>query len=168
MLGEIFLVLNDLKFWSSNDLLECCEKFKTCLSYFFSFFPTIWFHFVSGSSRTLYQSHQSQWRLDNRGRYCHHHRRQLLWRSAGHLWHHVGLERGELWMFFLYIPFHPVMLPSWMFCSCLKLCTLIGWQIVHRVLFIILYSYEFMIVAICSKILDNVVFFCCSIGRALD
>lgn len=40
---------------------------------------------------------------------------------------------GARWVMnvFLYIPFHPVMLPSWMFCSCLKLCTLIGWQIVH-------------------------------------
>lgn len=46
-------------------------------------------------SHPQHQSHQPQWRLDHRGCHCHHHRRQLLWRPAGYLWNHAGVERGE-------------------------------------------------------------------------
>ncbi len=76
-------------------ILDNYTKHRWLKSIFIFLFSLNWSCGVSGSSCTLYQSHQSQWRLDNRRCYCHHHRRQLLWRAAGHLRHHVSLEWGE-------------------------------------------------------------------------
>lgn len=51
-------------------------------------------HFALLSSHPVYQSHQPQWGLDHRWCHGHCHRGELLWRAAGGVWQHAGLEWG--------------------------------------------------------------------------
>lgn len=46
-------------------------------------------------SHPVYQSHQPQRGLDHRRGHGHRHRGELLWRAAGGVWQHAGVEWGE-------------------------------------------------------------------------
>ncbi len=64
-----------------------------------------------------HQGHLSERGLDDGRNYSHYHRRQLLWRATGRLWHNACLEWGENNIIILCLNHLNVVFNDWTICK---------------------------------------------------